>query len=70
MKSGPQDQSLPYKRRARRPTPPRNDFVALDDTPFDTGVVVRMALGPAEVPADVLFGPDGRAHAIRLVNYK
>jgi len=70
IKSGPQAESLPHKRRVRRPAPPRNEFVALDDEPFDTGVVLRMALGPAEVPADVLFGPDGRAHAIRFVNYK
>ena len=58
------------RRRVRRPPPPDNQFLALDDEPFETGVVLRMALGPAEVPADVLVGPDGRAHAIRLVNYK
>ena len=58
------------RRPARRPVPPDNGFVALDDEPFDTGVVLRMALGPAEIPADVLVGPDGRAHAIRLVNYR
>ena len=42
--------------------------MALDDEPIDTGVVMRVALGPAEVPADVVFSPDGRPRAIRLVN--
>ena len=61
---------------ARRPVPrkrtaARNDgFVRLDDEPFETGVVLRMALGPNEIPADVVFGSDGRAHAIRLVDFK
>jgi hypothetical protein len=61
---------------ARRPAPrtrlaERNDaFVRLDDEPFEAGVVLRVALGPNEVPADVVFGSDGRAHAIRLVNFK
>jgi Putative zinc-finger len=58
------------RRHIRKPAAPENPFVALDDEPFDTGVVVRMALGPEQVPADVLVGSDGRAHAIRLVNYK
>jgi hypothetical protein len=43
-------------------------FLALDDEPFEVGVVRRVALGPEEVPADVVFGPDGRARAIRLLN--
>jgi len=64
---------------ATRPSPPRSRvrprqpdiqyFLALDDYPFEMGVVRRVALGPAEVPADVVFSPDGRARAIRLVNY-
>lgn len=45
-------------------------FVALDDEPLDVGVVVRVALGPKEIPADVIFGADGRPHAIRLVENK
>jgi anti-sigma factor RsiW len=45
-------------------------FVALDDEPLDIGVVLRVALGPKGVPADVIFGSDGRPHAIRLVNDK
>jgi hypothetical protein len=55
---------------ARRNTRRDDGFVRLDNEWFETGVVVRVALGPNEIPADVIFGPDGRAHAIRLVNYK
>jgi hypothetical protein len=40
----------------------------LDDEPFEMGVVRRVALGPEEVLADVVFSPDGRARAIRLVD--
>jgi len=57
-------------RRATRPVAVDDRFLALDDEPFDTGVVWRVALGPAQVPADVILGPDGRARAVRLVNYK
>jgi anti-sigma factor RsiW len=60
----------PPPRRAARTLRADNAFMALDDEPFETGVVLRMALGPREVPADVVFGPDGRARAVRLVNYK
>ena len=45
-----------------------DDFVSLDDEPIGTGVVLRVELGPKGVPADVIFGSDGRPHAIRLVN--
>jgi len=47
-----------------------DDFVSLDDEPISTGVVLRVELGPKGVPADVIFGSDGRPHAIRLVNNK
>ena len=46
------------------------DFVSLDDEPISTGVVLRVELGPKGIPADVIFGSDGRPHAIRLVNSK
>jgi anti-sigma factor RsiW len=69
----------PPAAQAPRPSPPRKRaqprkpeieyFLALDDDPFEMGVVRRVSLGPAEVPADVVFSPDGRARAIRLVNY-
>jgi hypothetical protein len=41
-------------------------YLALDDEPIETGVVMRVALGPAEVPADVIFDQEGRARAIRF----
>ncbi|HXB72775.1 MAG TPA: zf-HC2 domain-containing protein [Candidatus Acidoferrales bacterium] len=58
-------------RRVRRPVLPvrtvSNEFLALDDEPLETGVVMRVGVEPGNVQADVVFGPDGRAHAIRLV---
>jgi anti-sigma factor RsiW len=54
--------------RPARRAQPRQVFFSLDDEPIETGVVVRVALGPAQIPADVVFGADGRAHAIRLVS--
>ena len=53
---------------ARKRPPEVQYFFALDDDPIDMGVVQRVALGPASVPADVIFSPDGRARAIRLVS--
>ena len=44
-----------------------NEFLALDDEPIETGVVMRVGVEPGNVQADIVFGPDGRAHAIRLV---
>jgi Putative zinc-finger len=57
-------------RRTTRPRPaPRVEYyVALDDEPIEAGVVVRVGFNGGQVPADVIFGPDGRARAIRLVN--
>jgi anti-sigma factor RsiW len=45
-----------------------NEFLALDDEPIETGVVMRVGVEPGNMQADVVFGPDGRAHAIRLVS--
>lgn len=45
-----------------------NEFLALDDEPIETGVVMRVGVEPGNVQADIVFGPDGRAHAIRLVS--
>jgi hypothetical protein len=61
----------PARRRPRRvrPTPPEPAyFVALDDEPFESGVIMRMDVTPGNVQADIVFGPDGRARAFRLVN--
>ena len=55
-------------RRVRTTAPEIAHFVALDDEPFESGVIMRVAVKPGNVQADIVFGPDGRAHAFRLVN--
>jgi Putative zinc-finger len=64
------------KRAIRRRLRPKNkprieDFIALDNEPLETGIVVRVSLdtGPdgVAIPADVIVGPDGRPRAIRLI---
>jgi anti-sigma factor RsiW len=55
-------------RRVRPTAPEIAHFVALDDEPFESGVIMRMAVKPGNVQADIVFGPDGRARAFRLVN--
>ena len=60
---------LPRKKAAPAVTKPQLEyFLALDDEPVEAGVVVRVALENGRVPADVILGSDGRAHAIRLVS--
>ena len=59
----------PRRVRRVRPTAPEPAyFVALDDEPFESGVIMRMDVKPGNVQADIVFGPDGRARAFRLVN--
>jgi len=55
-------------RRARKAAPDREYFIALDNEPFESGVIMRVDVKPGNMQADVVFGPDGRAHAFRLVN--
>lgn len=55
-------------RRARPTAPETAYFVALDDEPFESGVIMRVDVKPGNVQADIVFGHDGRAHAFRLVN--
>jgi hypothetical protein len=58
------------KRRAVVPQETRltaRPFVALDDEPIETGVVMRVGTEAGGFQADVLVGPDGRAHAIRIL---
>jgi len=66
----PVARTVPRRRSmaARKPASLAGGFVALDDEPIESGVMWRVALGPNEVPADVIFSSDGRARAIRLVN--
>jgi hypothetical protein len=56
------------RRAPAEPKPRVEDYVALDDEPIEAGVVVRVGFSGGQVPADVIFGPDGRARAIRLVS--
>lgn len=60
---------LPVRRRAARPkAPPDADyFLRLDDEPIETGTVVRVGAENGDVQAELILGPDGRAHAIRLI---
>ena len=60
----------PLKRNTRPEVRSSDGFVSLDDEPISTGVVLRVELGPRGIPADVIFGSDGRPHAIRLANSK
>ena len=55
-------------RQARKAATPDMTFVALDDEPFESGIIMRVDVKPGNLQADVVFGPDGRAHAFRLVN--
>jgi anti-sigma factor RsiW len=59
---------------APKPAPPpkpvevARPFIALDNEPIETGMVVRVAFGPDQVLADVIITPDGRPRAYRLVD--
>jgi anti-sigma factor RsiW len=63
--------ALPSPARAKSPKrakPPNVQYyLALDDEPIDTGVVMRVALDGAGVQADVIFDAEGRPRAIRTV---
>ena len=56
--------STTAKRRRVKQTDP---FIALDDEPIESGIVMRVEL-PGSTPADIIFSPDGRARAVRLVS--
>jgi hypothetical protein len=53
--------------KPRRAAPRSESFLALDDEPIEGGIVMRVTV-PGSTPADILFSPDGRARAIRLVS--
>jgi anti-sigma factor RsiW len=53
--------------RPRRPARQTDQFLALDDEPIESGIVMRVTV-PGSTPADIVFSPDGRARAIRLVS--
>ncbi len=50
----------------RRPAP-TDEFVRLDDEPIETATLVRVSADNGALQADLILGPDGRAHAIRVV---
>ena len=58
----------PRAAKAKPREPAAEYFYALDDGPIEMGVIQRVTLGPAAVPADVIYSPDGRARAVRLVS--
>jgi anti-sigma factor RsiW len=55
------------RRPAPRPPAPAEEFVRLDDYPIETATVVRVSAEDGALQADLIVGPDGRAHAIRIV---
>jgi anti-sigma factor RsiW len=55
------------RRPAPRPPQPAEEFVRLDDYPIETATVVRVSAEDGALQADLIVGPDGRAHAIRIV---
>ncbi len=72
--SAPRWRAGPRRLRRRRPKsatrakPPEVEYyLALDDEPIDTGVVMRVALDGTGVQADVIFDAEGRPRAIRTV---
>jgi len=54
-------------RKSRRLSALPEPFLALDNEPIESGIVMRVTV-PGSTPADIVFSPDGRARAIRLVN--
>jgi anti-sigma factor RsiW len=54
-----------------RPVPrtsaPSEEFLRLDDDPIETATIVRVSADNGALQAELIIGPDGRAHAIRLV---
>jgi anti-sigma factor RsiW len=56
------------RKHAAKPT--SGYFLALDDEPIETGVVMRVGSKSGEFAADVIVGPDGRARAIRILDGK
>jgi anti-sigma factor RsiW len=63
--------ALPSPPRAKGPKrvkPPNVQYyLALDDEPIDTGVVMRVSLDGTGMQADVIFDAEGRPRAIRTV---
>jgi anti-sigma factor RsiW len=54
-------------RPAPRPPAPAEEFLRLDDEPIETATIVRVSTDSG-LQADLIVGPDGRAHAVRVVH--
>lgn len=63
----PEPSPLRAKGPKRVKPPEVQYYLALDDEPIDTGIVMRVALDGTGVQADVIFDSDGRPRAIRTV---
>jgi anti-sigma factor RsiW len=64
----PPELSPPRAKSPKRAKPAEVQYyLALDDEPIDTGVVMRVALDGTGVQADVIFDAEGRPRAIRTV---
>jgi len=60
--------SPPRAKSMKRAKPPEVQYyLALDDQPIDTGVVMRVALDGTGMQADVIFDAEGRPRAIRTI---
>lgn len=59
--------SVVHRPAPRRPAPDE-EFVRLDDDPIETATIVRISADNGALQADLIVGPDGRAHAIRIVS--
>jgi hypothetical protein len=64
----PPELSPPRAKSPKRVKPPQVQYyLALDDEPIDSGVVMRVALDGTGIQADVIFDAEGRPRAIRTV---
>lgn len=65
-------QSAAVRTSPRKPVvkPAGDYFLALDNEPIESGVIMRVAIQPGNAQADIVFDPGGRARAIRLVSNK
>jgi len=60
----------PRPQRPRKAVLRADYYLPLDDEPIETGTVMRVGLANGDVQAELILGPDGRAHAIRMVSVK
>lgn len=56
--------------RMPRPMPRADYYFSLDGEPIETGTVMRVGVENGDLQAELILGPDGRAHAIRMVSRK